>query len=259
MGVVDHKVIASLLLAVFSSVLAMSIVLVFFIVQWRRRHLVLPLPDSDVKPASGTSPGPVVNERHLVLKRPECWLAIKSRNLAAVQSALSLHNSKPCTWAEGILEGGTQTLFIAPPVSGWILVIGSALPDTAEDVDVCFRFLMDLSRKIGQVQYFGANSVLNHHAWVQADSGHVTRAYAWAGKTLWNQGKMTPAELDLMMNCYDYGQNVEFQAFGQTAPVITNSEKVHLLAARWSLDPEEIDERFVGKEWGIVGEPSRHF
>ncbi len=257
MGVVDHKVIASLLLAVFSSVLAMSIILVIFIIHWRRRHALSSSSDA------GAGVGPVrsfaVGGRPLIFKRPECWLAIKNRNLAAVQSALALHNSKPCTWAEGLLGGGGQSLFVSPPVSGWILVIGSALPDPGDDVDVCFRFLMDLSRKVGHVQYFNANGVLNHHAWVQADSGHVSRAYAWAGKTLWNQGKLTQAEIDLMMICYDYTQTAEFQTFAQPGPVVGNSEKVHLLAARWSLDPEEIDERFVGQEWGIVGEPSRHF
>src|SRR6185437_10102915 len=99
------------------------------------------------------------------LKRPECWLAVKSRNLAAVQAALGLHNSKPCSWVEGLLGSGDQMLFISPPISGWILVIGSALPNPSDDVDCCFRFLMDLSHKVGQVQYFSASTVLNHHAW----------------------------------------------------------------------------------------------
>ncbi len=177
----------------------------------------------------------------------------------AVQSALALHNSKPCSWAEGLLGDSDQKLFVSPPVSGWILVIGSALPDPNDDVDTCFRFLLDLSRKLGHVQYFSTNGVLNHHAWVQAESGHVVRAYAWAGKTLWTQGKTTPAETELSMKCYDYTEVPELQTFGTRDPGSNNSDKVHLLAARWSLDPEEIDDRFIDQEWGIVGEPSRHF
>src|SRR5438128_6883782 len=102
------------------------------------------------------------------LRRPASWLAIKSRNLLAVQSALGLHNPKPCSWSEGL--AGEQKLFIAPPVNGWILVIGSGLPDPSEDVDACFRFVVDLSRKLGQVQFFSASRILHHHAWVRAEA-----------------------------------------------------------------------------------------
>jgi len=45
------------------------------------------------------------------------------------------------------------------------------LPDPADDVDVCYRLLAELSRKLGHVQFFNANTVLNQHAWVQAEHG----------------------------------------------------------------------------------------
>ena len=57
--------------------------------------------------------------------RPACWLAVKSRNVLAVQSALGLRNVKRCSWLEGL--AGEEKLFIAPPVKGWILVMGSGL------------------------------------------------------------------------------------------------------------------------------------
>src|SRR5581483_11374488 len=150
--------------------------------------------------------------------------AVRSRNPRAVQEALNLHNAKPCTWTEGL--AGEQRLFIAPPVNGWILVVGSEVPDPAEDVDVCFRFLTDLSRKLGQVQYFSANRVLGHHAWVQLTSGRVVRAYAWAGRTLWNQGVKTRAELELGLKCFHYFENPERLSFGPSDLILTNTEKV---------------------------------
>src|SRR5580765_7560098 len=88
------------------------------------------------------------------LNRPTSWLAIKSRNLVAVQSALGLHHVKPCSLLEGL--AGHEKLFIAPPLKGWILVFGSGLPDPADDVDLCFRFIVNLSRKLGAVQFFSA-------------------------------------------------------------------------------------------------------
>ena len=257
MGVFNHEVIAGWLLSVLAFVLVTGVFLIFFIIHWRRHNALSASPH--VVSGKDQPRPPALNCKHLALKRPGCWLAIKNRNLVAVQSALALHNSKPCSWAEGILGDTDEKLFISPPVSGWILVIGSALPDPNEDVDACYRFLMDLSRKLGHVQFFSANGVLNHHAWAQAESGHVVRAYAWAGKTLWSQGKTTSAEIELNMKCYDYTEAPEPQPFGFRDPTSTNSDKVHLLAARWSLDPEDIDERFIDQEWGIVGEPSRYF
>ena len=179
--------------------------------------------------------------------------------MLAVQSALALHNPKPCSWLEGLSGEGEQKLFVSPPVFGWILVMGPALPDPSDDVDACFRLLMELSRRLGQVQFFSANGMLNQHAWVQAESGHIVRGYAWAGQTLWNQGDRTQAERDLKMKCYEYAELADGLEFGSAKSGVDNSEKVHLLAARWSVDPETIDEGLLERQWGIVGEPSRRF
>lgn len=188
---------------------------------------------------------------------PSAWLAIKSRSLPAVQAALELHNPKPCSWLQGL--AGEERLFIAPPVKGWVLVIGSGLPDPSEDVDVCFRFLLDLSRKVGQVQFFSSSRVLHYHAWVKAERGRILRAYAWAGKTIWQQGASTAAERELGLKCFSYLENAEPPAFGQPDTATLNADKVPLLAARWSIDPGRIDARFLQMERGVAGEPSWHF
>lgn len=193
--------------------------------------------------------------RPTFMHRPSNWLAVRSRNLLAVQEALGLQDAKPCTWIEGIT--GEQKLFIAPPVLGWILVIGAGLPDPGEDVDACFRFVVELSRKLGHVQFFSANRVLGQHAWVRAEAGRVVRAYAWAGNTLWNQGLKTAAELELGLKCYHYLETPEAEALSQWDIIAANTEKVPLLAARWSLDPAGIDERLFEHAHGIAGEPTR--
>ena len=185
---------------------------------------------------------------------PGCWLAIKSRNTYAVQVALGLHNPKPCSWIQGL--AGEEKLFIAPPVKGWILVMGSGLPEPDTDVDVCFRFLMELSRRLGQVQFFSANRVVHSHAWVKAEGGRIVRAYAWSGKTLWCQGQMTSPERELGLECYSYFEQPDPRAFGQPNTPALNVEKVALLASRWSIDPSRIDTQFLQMERGIAGEPS---
>jgi hypothetical protein len=137
--------------------------------------------------------------------------------------------------------------------------MGSGLPDPGEDVDACFRFVVGLSRKLGQVQFFSASRVLQHHAWVQADGGKVLRAYAWAGKTLWHQGRRTKAEKELELKCYDYGDSTERPSITPPEAVALNVDKVPLLAARWSIDPGHLDERLLEHEQGIAGEPSRSY
>ena len=149
-----------------------------------------------------------------LLKRSNCWLAVKGQSLAQVQKALALHDPQPCSWAEGVSVRAGQKLFVSPPVAGWVLVIGPALPEPGEDVDACYRFLMDLSRKLGHIQYFNANPLVGHHAWVRLDFGHVVRAYAWAGETLWNEGPLTRAEADLRLRCHDYGESPGPASYG---------------------------------------------
>jgi len=231
--------------------MALSIGMSIIVLVVRRSRTVRPV----AKP--GTGPSSCPHERTCIFRRPGCWLAIKGENLRSVQSALCLHNPKPCSWSEGL--AGQEKLFIAPPVKGWILVFGSGLPDPSDDVDACFRFVLDLSRKLGQVQFFSLSRVLHHHAWVKADTGKVLRAYAWAGQTVWRQGRPTQAEHDLALKCFDYAEVAERDSFSGPDAISLNVDKVPLLAARWSLDPAGIEERFLAAEPGIAGEPPRRF
>ena len=224
----------------------------FLISQWRRRHRIGldRVADEDSTLFSHAArPHPFLSHR------PMSWLAVRSRNLRAVQAALRLTNPKPCTWTECL--AGEQKLFIAPPVNGWILIVGTGLPDPCDDVDACFLFLLDLSRQLGQVQFFLANRILGHHAWVRAESGRVNRAYAWAGETLWNQGLKTEAERQLGLNCFEYLETPDYLPFGQPSSIASNTEKVPLLAAHWSLDPASIDERVLTHASGVAGDLRR--
>ena len=236
-----------LLLFLFSVLAGTSMVLLTL--RWRRRQLAaqqsLSLPFNDI-PASLFVPG--------LLKRPSAWLAVRSRNVHAVQMALGLHNVQPCTWSEGL--SGDEKLFVAPPVKGWVLILGSGLPDPAEDVDACYRFLTGLSKKLGQVQFYVANRVLGHHAWVRVESGRITRGYAWAGRTIWNQGSDTRTEAELGLRCYDYFEAPD-QTYGFSDVIMANVEKVSQLAAHWSIDPASVDETNLEHVYGITGEPPR--
>lgn len=179
------------------------------------------------------------------------WAVVKSTHAADVQAALGLHNAVPCSWAEG-MAARHQRLFIAPPVGGWVLIMGSGLPDPVQDVDECFHFVVSLSRAMGTVQFFCLDQMHQHHAWVQAEAGRIVRAYAWAAHTLWNQGEMTPAELGLGLKCYGYGES---PASSEPPGCPTgNTAKVPALAQQWSFDPLSLNEHLIRVGRGVTGD-----
>lgn len=183
-------------------------------------------------------------------QRPATWLAIRSVSPEAVQAALGLGRSAPCSWSDGMMGG--HEFFISPRVNGWVIVTGLALPCPDDDVDACFLFLTALSRKLGHVQFFHAEKFSLHHAWARLDDGCVTRAYAWAGETVWNQGAKTMPETRLGLKCFAYGDILP-----PKEAVEMNFEKVAALAARWSLDPAAIDECSLNHASGLAGELSQ--
>lgn len=189
---------------------------------------------------------------------PVRWLAVRSTRPEEVQKALRLDNPIPCPLQDGLTSSDELELFVSPPIRGWILVTGSEVPDPADDVDACFLWLRELSSQLGEIQFFAANRALDHHAWARLLSGEVFRAYAWAGETLWTQGDLTRAEIDLGMVCRDYCDRRDPLSFNDPEGQLNNIEKVPLLAARWSIDPASID---LGRRWprpGITGQFSPH-
>ena len=242
------SLIPTLLLVLFMGAVLGGSTITLVILNWRRKQYEAEQAYVHSQISFAVAP--------IMLKRPTTWLAVRSRNVHAVQMALGLNNVQPCTWLEGL--SGDEKLFIAPPVKGWVLIIGSGLPDPADDVDVCFRFLTSLSQKLGHVQYFKANRVLGHHAWVRVEGGRVVRGYAWAGRTLWNQGTITRAESDFGVKCFQYFESSD-QTFEQSEIAASNVEKVSSLADRWSLDPAHVDEQLFEHAYGIAGEPPKLF
>lgn len=181
------------------------------------------------------------------IPRPICWLAIRSVSPEAVRTALDLKHAAPCSWSEG-LAGGHE-FFISPRVNGWVIVTGLGLPNPTDDVDATFIFLTALSRQLGHVQFFYASRLLHHHGWARLDDGCVTRAYAWAGETVWNQGVETIPEIEADFKLFPYGD-----ATATIWDAESNFEKVPRLAARWSLDPAQIKADAFRHAVGLAGE-----
>jgi hypothetical protein len=248
-SLIEQKQIVSLLMLLpFGLVVGTGILFTLFALRWSRR---IKHPGRVIR-INATADAPrKTSFLPSMFQQPSRWVAIKCQNLLLVQEALHMHDPIPCSWEEGLIEAREQKMFIAPPIDGWILVVGSGLPDPANDVDHCYHFLIQLSRRLGHVQYFTSNRALNHHGWALVDRGQVIRAYAWADETVWNQGPTTAAEKELHLKCFDYA--VDTSAFPLRESLNLNAEKVNRLAAHWSLDPTAISEEVWNARWGIVG------
>ena len=179
--------------------------------------------------------------------RPACWLAVRSVSPEAVKTALGLNRAAPCSWVEGL--AGSHEFFISPRVHGWVIITGLGLPNPSDDVDATFLFLTALSRKLGHVQFFYAEKFSRHHGWARLDDGCVTRGYAWAGETVWNQGAKTLPETEAGLKTFNYGEHTATFLDAET-----NFERMPQLAARWSLDPAEVRLDSPRQSIGLAGE-----
>lgn len=184
---------------------------------------------------------------------PSRWLAIRSQNPQVIQTALGVQHARACSWSDALAAPFEPRLFISPPVNGWIVVMGCDLPDPADDIDDCYKFLADLSHKLGEVQFFARNRAVSHHGWVRVNAGKVLRAYVWTGETMWNQGPITDAEKELKLRCLTYTEGTEVLGYAGREVLSLNTERVIRLAAAWSIDPTAVEGADLENK-GIAGD-----
>ena len=192
--------------------------------------------------------------RPMLLPLPPRWMAIRSSNTSFVREMLGLDPHGGTPWSEALGRCRERAFFVSAPVDNWTLVIGSAIPDPVVDVDAAYRFLTGLSRVVGEVHFYSSDRVLNFHAWGCLRDGAVIRAYAWAGEALWNEGPTTLDERLLGLVCREYGEDVEPVRYGEVPPEQNNTERVVLLARRWSLDPVVACETLLQMESSSLGD-----
>ena len=188
-----------------------------------------------------------------VFSRPRTWLSVRSRNPEDVARSMGLGDLYPCACAEALADPNTERLFVSPPVNGWVVVMGWQLPDPGEDIDACYRFLADMSERLGHVQYFHGNPALGHHAWAKLIERKVIRAYAWTGETAWNQGKPTIGEEKTDMCCFDYLAAGNEESYQQWEIVGANVDRLPMLASIWSVAPVVFSDPVMRMKQGWVG------
>lgn len=239
-----------ILLVLFAATFLAGVVFMAFAARWHRQAMerTRVAGEKFISALNSENPLPVDS----IGRRPTLWLAVHTPDAAGVFNALGLDHPQPGHWTQ--CAPGSGRMFVSVPVNGWTLVCGDGIPDPVEDVDRCFRFLSNLSIALGHVQLFSASAILDDHAWARVESGRIIRGYAWArGQTLWNQGQVTDDERRLGLKCFGYGECTDPQDWRLRERVMENLAKVPLLAARWSLDPAELESVPSALASGVAG------
>ena len=173
------------------------------------------------------------------------WYAVRTTNAQAVAETLNLKSQHPANWKEGYKEAyGGEGVFVSPPVSGWVFVVGTPIfPDlTSADKEKCLTRLKVLSERFGEAQLFATHRGVSSHAWAKAVQGSLSRAFGYngdQGQDVWNVGKETEDEVGL--------------GFKFSAGKEPDEEDVMKLAGRWSVNPQHIDSLRVPPALGIIG------
>jgi hypothetical protein len=248
-----EEVVVYLLLLLLAAVIvlgAVCFVLILHFIRQRRREPEA-LPDTLAAP-SITTLTQVAWRNSGILLVPARWMAVRASSVREVRNALELSNTTPCSIEDGLAGNHQQALFLAPPVNGWVLITGPGVPDPATDIDEVFHVLRALSIRLGAAQFFCFNRALGYHGWAWARGGGIVRGFAWTGQTIWNEGDLTPAERTFRMRCPAYDEPAPEMAVTRDA-ILSNIDKVPLLAARWSVDPVSVHQQ-IPHAIGVAGE-----
>ncbi len=190
------------------------------------------------------------------------WLAIRTRDTAAVVDALGLQEATPCNWDAGIgtvydARLGDSHVYVTPPVSGWTFAVGLTLPFPAGRAfaDKCTPLLVGLGGRFIEIQYFFSYPPIDVFAWARVIDGRLVRAFAVGDEGIvWNKGKPTKEERSLGLKLFELrGVRGRHGDAGGEMILHPTEDHVMRLSQRWSLDPTKLAADSAQPALGIIG------
>lgn len=162
------------------------------------------------------------------------WITVRSETIQEVVNSLELRHPRPANWQEGIdCAYRLQGVFVAPPLNGWIAVVGFGPQTFAghDSVSAAKRRIESASKVFRASCSFATHRVTEYHHWMRADEGRVTRCFAYLGErgeVLSNEGPITTAEQAL--------------TYGKLPPEQwqPDEDDVMKIASAWSYDPSKL-------------------
>lgn len=188
------------------------------------------------------------------------WLAVEGGHAARIIDALGLRDVGPVDWKAGLdrayewdlssRTGYGRHVFIAPPIDGWTLCVGTGLFAYTDDDGSDFgKRIAKLSRDLDtRVQYFGTHRVVEAHSWALAERGQLIRAYYYlgeSGQTFVDIGPKTVEEVALGFAFFDerLPQAQSDGYWDRTDLDFPGENHVMALAGAWSISPVDLDGR----------------
>jgi hypothetical protein len=179
------------------------------------------------------------------------WIAVRSRTTVEVADALALGDLRSMTFADGTEAAYAGGVFVTPSIDGWTLAHGRELADEIGPTGPDFvDWLATMSRRLGDVQYFGTHRVSEWHQWACARDGAVVRAYAFAdGEVLLFEGDPTPAEVSCGVGTEsgpgDDAESWDEARWDRWFDATPSETDVMRIAELWSVDPCVIDDDVI--------------
>jgi hypothetical protein len=195
------------------------------------------------------------------------WLAVRTSDTKELISMLDVRGAKTVNWHEGVgaiyaERSPDASAFITPPIEGWTLVAGLALPHPlgAAFKDKCSPLIEALSARFGAAHYYFSFPLLDYYAWAKAEDGAVVRAFATGDEgIIWNRGRLTPEERQLNLQFFEFrGVEDRHGDVGGDLLLVPTEAQVLKLAGAWSCDPSALDrsEEVVGRPGYLGRAPS---
>jgi hypothetical protein len=157
----------------------------------------------------------------------------------------------PANWEGGLAEARQQGVFVAPPVDGYVHVVGRDVAAAAPHAETALLPLLQrASRVCGRAAWFHVDADADSFGWALAERGEIVRAYAFAGErghVLW-VGEVTDAERRL--DCFVDDPRDRSDDETKWWP---DRRIVHAMAAAWCRDPDALAGLDAPPGTGLVG------
>lgn len=231
--------------------------LVLASLEWRRRrktHAAPALEIQDKVVNLETDPDSPVS-----FGRKNLWIAVPASNSERVAQVLGLADVQPANWRSGFLAAyayPSSYVFVTPPVRGWVLAVGSGIPDPGDPALLQnWRSAMAaLSQAFGRAQFFASHRGSSYSAWSRYAGGREERLFAWAGEPIHDLGSPLPEEREILArlpNPVAADEDPDDRSGEDLRG--PDEDDVFSIAAAWSVDPSAFDHSDGPTALGLVG------
>jgi hypothetical protein len=148
-------------------------------------------------------------------------------------------------------------------VNGWTFVVGLPIPHPVGRafIDKTGPFLLGLSDRFVEIQYFFSFPIIDIYAWARVIDGKLIRGFAIGDEgVVWNKGRPTREERAMGLKLFEL-RGVKGRKGDAGGAILLHPTQDHLmqLAAKWSIDPTTLKNVKVEPNQGFVGVAPRQW